>query len=59
MPEELHQRGEYAAAAALVAAVVLGPRKGITCDAPGIRARAAFVVRNGKIVQWAQLPVNG
>ncbi len=41
------------------AVFVLGPRKGITCDAPGIKARAAFVVRNGRIVQWTQLPVNG
>ena len=29
---------------------VLGSRK-------GIKARAAFVVRNGKIVRWVQLPV--
>ena len=36
---------------------VLGSRKGIKCDAPGIKARAAFVVRNGKIVRWVQLPV--
>jgi limonene-1,2-epoxide hydrolase len=27
------------------------------CDAPGIRARAAFTVRRGKIVAWVQLPV--
>ncbi len=36
---------------------VLGERKGIKCDAPGIRARAAFRVRNGKITYWIQLPV--
>jgi len=36
---------------------VLGARKGIKCDAPGIKARAAFVVRKGKIVRWVQLPV--
>jgi limonene-1,2-epoxide hydrolase len=35
----------------------LGPRKGIKCDAPGIKARAAFKIHNGKIVYWAQLPV--
>jgi limonene-1,2-epoxide hydrolase len=35
----------------------LGGRKGITCDAPGIKARAAFKIRNGKIVYWIQLPV--
>jgi limonene-1,2-epoxide hydrolase len=35
---------------------VLGKRKGIRCDAPGIRARAAFRVRHGKIVYWIQLP---
>jgi hypothetical protein len=27
------------------------------CDAPGAKARAAFTVRNGKIVAWVQLPV--
>ena len=36
---------------------VLGSRKGIKCDAPGVKARAAFVVRNGKIALWEQLPV--
>jgi limonene-1,2-epoxide hydrolase len=36
---------------------VLGSRKGIKCDAPGIKARAAFVVRNGRIIRWVQLPV--
>jgi limonene-1,2-epoxide hydrolase len=35
----------------------LGERKGIKCDAPGIEARAAFKIVNGKIVYWAQLPV--
>jgi limonene-1,2-epoxide hydrolase len=36
---------------------VLGNRHSSKCDAPGARARAAFTVRNGKIVRWAQLPV--
>jgi hypothetical protein len=36
---------------------VLGERPGHKCDAPGIKARAAFQVRNGKIVYWIQLPV--
>ena len=36
---------------------VLGGRKGISCDAPGIKARAVFKVRNGKITYWIQLPV--
>jgi limonene-1,2-epoxide hydrolase len=36
---------------------VLGSRKGIMCDAPGVKARAAFVVRKGKIIRWLQLPV--
>jgi hypothetical protein len=36
---------------------VLGERPRHRCDAPGIKARAAFQVRNGKIVYWIQLPV--
>jgi limonene-1,2-epoxide hydrolase len=39
------------------ATFVLGARKKIKCDAPGIKARALFRVRNGKIVAWAQVPV--
>jgi limonene-1,2-epoxide hydrolase len=37
------------------ATFVLGRRKKIKCDAPGIKARALFRVRKGKIVAWAQV----
>lgn len=39
------------------ATFVLGNRRSSRCDAPGIRARATFRVRQGKIVRWSQLPV--
>jgi limonene-1,2-epoxide hydrolase len=39
------------------ATFVLGHRPGKRCDGPGQKARAAFKVRNGKIVLWIQLPV--
>jgi limonene-1,2-epoxide hydrolase len=39
------------------ATFVLGTRKRIKCDAPGIKARGLFRVRKGKIVAWAQVAV--
>jgi limonene-1,2-epoxide hydrolase len=39
------------------ATFVLGNRKNVKCDAPGIKARALFRVRKGKIVAWAQVAV--
>ena len=36
---------------------VIGNRPKIKCDAPGIKARAIFRVRKGKIVAWAQVAV--
>jgi len=39
------------------ATFVLGNRKKIKCDAPGIKARALFRVVKGKIVAWAQVAV--
>ena len=41
----------------VVATFVLGHRPKHTCDAPGQKAAALFVVRNGKIVLWEQVPV--
>jgi SnoaL-like domain len=35
----------------------LGQRPKHRCDAPGAKAAAVFVVRNGKIVRWQQVPV--
>jgi len=35
----------------------LGHRPQHRCDAPGAKAAAVFVVRNGKIVRWQQVPV--
>jgi hypothetical protein len=35
----------------------LGQRPKHHCDAPGARAAALFVVRDGKIVLWQQVPV--
>jgi limonene-1,2-epoxide hydrolase len=40
-----------------VATFVLGKRPKHTCDGPGQKAAALFVVRNGKIVLWEQVPV--
>lgn len=39
------------------ATFVLGNRKSSKCDGPGLKARAKFTVRRGKIVRWEQLPV--
>jgi limonene-1,2-epoxide hydrolase len=41
----------------VVATFVLGERPKHHCDAPGIKAAALFVVRNGKIVLWQQVAV--
>jgi limonene-1,2-epoxide hydrolase len=41
------------------ATFVLGHRPKHRCDAPGVKAAALFVVRNGKIVRWQQVPVPG
>jgi limonene-1,2-epoxide hydrolase len=40
-----------------VATFVLGERPKHTCDGPGQKAAALFVVRHGKIVLWEQVPV--
>jgi limonene-1,2-epoxide hydrolase len=40
-----------------LATFVLGHRPQHKCDAPGGKAAAVFVVRNGKIVLWQQVPV--
>ena len=39
----------------VVATFVLGHRPKHTCDGPGQKAAALFVVRKGKIVLWAQI----
>jgi limonene-1,2-epoxide hydrolase len=39
------------------ATFVLGTRPKHRCDGPGKQAAAVFVVRNGKIVLWEQVPV--
>jgi limonene-1,2-epoxide hydrolase len=39
------------------ATFLLGHRPNHRCDAPGQKAAALFVVRNGKIVRWQQVPV--
>ena len=41
----------------VVATFVLGERPQHRCDAPGGKAAALFVVRNGKIILWQQVPV--
>lgn len=41
----------------VVATFVLGKRPKHTCDGPGQKAAALFVVRNGKIVLWQQVAV--
>jgi|SRR4051794_39154206 hypothetical protein len=43
---------------AVVATFVLGQRPNHQCDAPGHRAGAAFVIENGKITLWQQVPVS-
>ena len=40
-----------------IATFVLGERPKHHCDAPGIKAAALFVVHNGKITLWQQVPV--
>ena len=42
---------------AVVATFVLGQRPGHHCDAPGARAGAAFVIKDGLIVLWQQVAV--
>jgi hypothetical protein len=43
--------------ARVTATFVLGERPKHTCDGPGAKAAAVFVVRKGKIVLWEQVPV--
>jgi hypothetical protein len=38
------------------ATFILGQRPKHHCDAPGVKAAALFVVRNGKITLWQQVP---
>jgi hypothetical protein len=40
-----------------IATFVLGRRPKHHCDAPGVKAAALFVVRNGKITLWQQVAV--
>jgi hypothetical protein len=40
----------------VVATFRLVNRPGKKCDAPGVRARTAFLLRGGKIVQWLRAP---
>lgn len=42
---------------AVVATFVLGPRPQHQCDAPGARAGAAFVIKDGLIVLWQQVAI--
>jgi limonene-1,2-epoxide hydrolase len=42
---------------AAVATFVLGHRPDHTCDGPGEKAAALFIVRNGKIVVWERVAV--
>jgi limonene-1,2-epoxide hydrolase len=41
----------------VTATFVLGERPHHRCDAPGGKAAALFVIRNGKIALWKQIPV--
>jgi len=41
----------------VVAVFVLGERPKHRCDGPGEKAAALFVVRDGKITLWEQIPV--
>jgi limonene-1,2-epoxide hydrolase len=41
----------------VTAVFVLTERPKHRCDAPGVKAAAVFVVRNGRIVLWHQIPV--
>jgi limonene-1,2-epoxide hydrolase len=45
------------AGARVLATFLLGERPKHRCDAPGQKAAALFVVRDGKIVLWKQVPV--
>ncbi len=40
----------------MTATFVLGHRPKHTCDGPGEKAAALFIVKNGKIVHWAARP---
>jgi hypothetical protein len=46
------QRGRY-----VDALFVLSDRPGSSCDAPGSTARAAFLIRDGKIKEWLRVGV--
>jgi limonene-1,2-epoxide hydrolase len=48
----LQVRGER-----VTATFVLGERPRHRCDGPGLKAAALFVVRDGRIVLWKQVPV--
>src|SRR4051812_20278587 len=41
----------------VVATFLLTERPEHRCDAPGVQAAASFVIRNGLIVLWRQVPV--
>jgi hypothetical protein len=41
----------------VTATFVLGHRPKHTCDGPGAKAAALFVVKKGKIVRWERVPV--
>ncbi|HEX8085919.1 MAG TPA: hypothetical protein VF529_16625 [Solirubrobacteraceae bacterium] len=43
----------------VVATFVLVDRPRSKCDGPGGRAKAAFEVRDGKIVRWLRVPMEG
>ena len=45
------------AGARVLATFLLGQRPKHRCDGPGQKAAALFVVRDGKIVLWKQVPV--
>jgi hypothetical protein len=49
---ELRRKGNR-----VTAIFLLTERPTHRCDAPGVKAAAMFVVRNGKIVLWHQIPV--
>ena len=42
---------------AALATFVLGHRPGHTCDGPGDKAAALFIVRGGKIIAWQRVAV--
>jgi hypothetical protein len=44
------QRGRY-----VDALFLLSDRPGSACDAPGATARAAFLIRKGKIAEWRRV----